>query len=146
MSRKTCKRRIRVAVAPAMATLHCDPRTELIWHTAIEALKGGYATAAHYRQLADCQSLLSLACREKPDSSASTIADAAFVAMSNVFQRNLSTGRWGATGEELNTLYILVDFAQDYWRRQSGLRMNRCINQLKIVREKQFAELEKKAE
>ena len=58
---------------------------------------------------------------------------------------NQSTGRWGATGEELNTLYILVEFAQDYWRRQSGLRMNRCINQLKIVREKQFAELEKKA-
>ena len=145
MSRKTCKRRIRVAVAPAMATLHCDPRTELIWHTAIEALKGGYATSAHYRQLADCQSMLSLACREKPDASAAAVADTAFIAMSNIFQRNQQTQRWGASGEELNALYIMVDFAQDYWRRQSGLRMNRCINQLKIVREKQFAELEKKA-
>lgn len=145
MSRKTCKRRIRVAVAPAMATLHCDPRTELIWHTAIEALKGGYATAAHYRQLADCQSLLSLACREKPDASASAAADMGFIAMSNIFQRQHETGRWGASGEELNALRVMVDFSQDYWRRQSGLRMNRCINKLKIVREKQFAELEKKA-
>jgi len=144
MSRKVCKRRARPAEAPAIVKLATNPEIAIAERMAVEALRGGYFEYHHYRVLSDCHSHLTLAARKRKDDSASSICEMGRLAILNIYDRRLRTQRYGATGEELQALMIMVDFAEDFWKRQSGALLNECIAITSAIRRQQLAESNKK--
>lgn len=145
MSRKACKRRVRRAVEPAMVKLANIPEIGIGERTAIEALRGGYAEYQHYRTLADCHGHLMLAASKRHDDDAKAICQLGYVAMLNIYDRYQKTRRYGATGDELQSLIAMLDFSDDFWRRQSGALLDECIAINSEIRRRQLAESRKKA-
>ncbi|MBS1143401.1 MAG: hypothetical protein H6R14_807 [Proteobacteria bacterium] len=120
MSRKSCKRTHHRLVAPTIVALHLNPEVSLQERQAIAALRGGWATTAHFNILADCRDMLMLAASEKADKSTEICCDLAGIALMNLKDRYIAKKRMGATGDELQALDLLVDTSEDFWKRQGG--------------------------
>lgn len=139
--KKHCKRRIRSASEPAMVRMHCVPDVEIHERLAIQALRGGWATYNTYRTLADCHGALTIGRKRKGDYSLEGAIKASGIALLNIFDRMQATGKVGATGDELRALQLLVDTAEDFWRRQSSGALEYAIAALKEVRKRQIEEM-----
>lgn len=118
--RKRCKRTVRRIVAPTMVAMHLNPEVSLQERGAVLALRGGWAEGSHYNVLADCRDMLMLAASEKHDMDTIAVCDLAGVALLNIKDRYNEKKRFGATGDELRALELLVDVSEDWWKRQSG--------------------------
>ena len=64
--------------------------------------------------------LLSLAAAEKDDRQTLAVCELGLIALQNIKDRYLAKNRIGATGDELQALYALVDVSEDFWKRQPG--------------------------
>lgn len=145
MSRKSCKRRVIRASAPVLVTMANTPDVSIAERIAVEAFGAGFAEYQHYRTVADVQGHLQLAARKKGDPEAGGIADMAGSAILSIYQRYMKTRKYGATGEEMKMLRLLVDYADDFWKRQTGGLLNECAEILLAIRANQLAEGRKKS-
>ena len=96
---------------------------------------GGYADTDSFDNLADCHDLIALT--KAPE--AGPITEVSLYALKNIQDRFEKTEKMGATGEEIKALLALVDFAEDFWSRQSGTVFADVYNQLRAERKKQAA-------
>lgn len=145
MSRKSCKRRIIRASAPVLVTMNGTPEVSIAERIAVEAFGAGFAEYQHYRTIADVQGHLQLAARKKGDAEAAGIADMAGSAILSIYQRYVKTRKYGASGEEMKMLRLLVDYSDDFWKRQTGGLLSECAEMLLLIRRKQLEEMQKKA-
>lgn len=120
MSRKRCKRVVRRLVAPTIVALHLNPEVSLQERMAVEALRGGWATTAHFDLLADTRDMLILAASERNDEQTIAVCSLAGIALMNMKDRYERVKKIGATGDEIQALTLLVDTSEDFWKRQSG--------------------------
>lgn len=118
--RKHCKRSHRRAAAPTLVAYYLNPEVSTQERMSVEAIRAGWAKTAHFDVLADCRDMLSLAAAEKKDGQTQAICDLGLIALQNIKERYLAKNRIGATGDELQALYALVDVSEDFWKRQPG--------------------------
>ena len=145
--RKQCKRRIRPASEPAMVRLSTNPEVGIAERLAIQAMRGGWSDYHNsYKVLADCHGILMIGLRRKKDHSLDGFLQACQIAMMNIYDRYIETKRVGATGDELAMLEVMVDTAEDFWKRQSSTALEIAINALKLVRKSQIEENKRKKE
>lgn len=114
------KRTPRPARCPTLVALHLAPEVGVTERLAAESFTGGWASERQFNVLADCRDLLALAALDKQDRQALVITDLAGMALFNIKDRYLAKQRFGATGDEINALRALVDYSEDFWKRQSG--------------------------
>ncbi len=118
--RKHCKRSHRRAAAPTLVAYYLNPEVSTQERMSVEAIRAGWAKTAHFDVLADCRDMLSLAAAEKKDGQTQAICDLGLIALQNIKERYLAKNCIGATGDELQALYALVDVSEDFWKRQPG--------------------------
>lgn len=118
--RKRTKRQPRPARCPTLVAMHLAPEVETAELMAVQCLANGTACTDQFNILSDCRDLLSLAAHEKRDSSAMAVCEIAYMALMNIKDRYVEKGRLGASGDELQALRVMVEFSQDWWKRQSG--------------------------
>ncbi len=139
--RKQSKRRIRPESEPAMVRLICNPEIGIAERMAIQAMRGGWSDYHNsYRVLADCHGILTIGLKRKKDHSLDGVLQMGLIALLNVYDRYEKTKKVGATGDELSALEVLVDTAEDFWKRQSSTALEIAIATLRRVRESQMAE------
>ena len=118
------------------------PEVEIGERMAIQALKFGYADYENcYRPLADVHGVLHLGAMAKKDKRLTAIIQAAHIALLNIFDRMKSTGKVGASGDEIKILTAMLDAADDFWKRQSSTSLEIAIFRLREVRKRQMMEL-----
>lgn len=118
--RKRCKRTVRRLVAPTIVAMHLNPEVNLQERMAVEAIRAGWADTSHFNVLADCRDMLALAAAEKDDRQTLAVCELGLIALQNLKDRYIEKRRIGATGDELQALYALVDVSEDFWKRQGG--------------------------
>jgi len=123
--------------SPTLVALHLAPEVENIEQTAAYLLNVGKAETRHFNQLLDCQHMLLLAAADKGDEEAVKISQFADIAMKSIRQRQKRTGKIGATGDEMQAINLLVDYSQDWWKRQSGVAFADAYSALDKLREQQ---------
>ena len=124
-----------------MVLLHNAPEIGIFERMALDALTKGHATYENcYRPLADCHGLLTIGAQKQKDDSVRGLIVAGHIAMQNIFDRMQRTKKVGASSDELEALRVMVDVAEDFWKRQSASMMRECIALLKFVRAKQIEE------
>lgn len=114
------KRIPRPARCPTMVAMHLAPEVETTERMALEGFLQGWAGEGQFNILADCRDLLTLAAARKNDAPTLLLCDVAGIALENIKDRYLRTGRMGCTADERAALHALVDVAGDWWKRQSG--------------------------
>lgn len=124
-----------------MVRLFNIPDIGIYERMAVNHLKMGTADYENsYKVLADCHGVLTLGLRHKRDNTLDGVLRLGAVALLNMYDRYKQARRWGATGDELHALIAMLDCNEDFWRRQSSALMDRCINELAFIRQKQYAE------
>lgn len=113
-------RRPRPARCPTLVALHLAPEVGITERLAVDAIAGGWAGTFHFNILADCRDLLTLAAGHKRDAQTTALCDLAGIALLNIKDRYQQYQRIGVSGAELQALRLLVDIAEDFWKRQSG--------------------------
>lgn len=119
MSRRQ-KRTPRPARCPTLVAMHLAPEVGIAERMAVEAVAGGWAEAHHFNILADCHDLLALAADYRKDQQVLAVVDLSAIALLNIKDRYVERNKFGATGDELQALRVLVDVSEDFWKRQSG--------------------------
>lgn len=124
-----------------MVRLATNPEIGITERMAIQAMRGGWADYANsYRVLGDCHGILTIGCRRKKDTTMNAVLSLSMVALLNIFDRMKATNKVGATGDELAALELLVDSAENFWKRQSSTALEIAIVALRRVRERQITE------
>lgn len=118
--RKRCRRTHRRQVAPTLVAYYLNPEVSTQERMAVEAIRAGWAQVAHFDVLADCRDMLALAAAEKRCAQTQAVCELGLIALLNIKDRYFARQRLGASGEELQALYMLVDVAEDFWKRQPG--------------------------
>lgn len=118
--RKHCKRVKRPAHLPTLIALQMNPEVGITERMAAEAFSAGFAGVRQFDILADVRDLLMLSAAERQQQDALDVCDITAEALESIKARHAKTGKFGATGEELKALRLLVDFSEDYWKRTSG--------------------------
>lgn len=118
--RKRCRRTHRREAAPTLVAYYLNPEVSTQERMAVEAIRAGWAAVSHFDVLADCRDMLALAAAEKNDKQTLAVCEIGLIALQNIKDRYLAKSRLGATGDELQALYALVDVAEDFWKRQPG--------------------------
>lgn len=118
--RKHCKRRHYAKAAPTMVAYLLNPEVSTQERMAVVAFRSGWAGASQFNVLADCRDMLALAAAERDDRQTLAVCELALVALENVKTRYREKARFGASGDELQALQVLVDVSEDFWRRQPG--------------------------
>ena len=118
--KKSCKRKPRPIFAPTMIAMLNNPEVGIQERMSIEAMVGGWAQKTHFNQLADCRDMLLIAAKEKDANDILGVCALAGIALTNIRERYDRTGRFGATGDEVNALRFLADVSEDFWLRQGG--------------------------
>jgi hypothetical protein len=119
MSRRH-KRTPRPARCPTLVAMHLAPEVSITERLAVEALVGGWAQPHHFNVLSDCHALLALAADYKDDKQTLAVVELSAFALLNIKDRFIARSVFGATGDELQALRVLVDVSEDFWKRQSG--------------------------
>ena len=118
--RKHTRRRIITPKAPMCVVLSQTPDLTLTELQSVEAIAGGWATTDHFDNLADCRNIMTLAAAERDDEQTLIVCELALHALLGIKDRHAKTGKFGATGDELQALRVLVSVSEDFWLRQSG--------------------------
>ena len=117
--RKRCQR-TRRHVSPPMLINRGLLNTELETQERmfVEAFAGGWATEEHFDNLADMRDALLIAAAYKKDASTLGVCRLTGVALQNIRDRHRTTGRLGASGDELQALRLFATTYRDFWLRQ----------------------------
>jgi hypothetical protein len=84
----------------------------------VQAFCLGFATTAHFDDLADMRNVLTLAAAYKDDDSTMAMCDGMRECMANIRERHIVTGKIGASGDELRLLREFCGVYRDFWMRQ----------------------------
>lgn len=144
--RKRCHRTRRPVSAPMLVNrglVNTDLETRE--RMAVEAFCLGFATTAHYDQLADMRDCLLLSAAAKGDANTIAMCRASGVALMNIATRFKQTGRMGATGDELTILREFCTTYRDYWLRQPVTAYEIAVATLDRARQLNLNEVEIRA-
>lgn len=144
--RKRCNRKVRNVSEPAMVRMSLLPEVELGERLAIEHLRWGTATYDNcYRPLADVHGALTLGVRKYKDETMHPILDLAYIAIINMYDRYMQTKRFGATGDEIQALQLMIDASHDWWNRKPASALEQAVIALSVVRSRQVESAKKEA-
>ncbi len=132
--RKPGKRKPIVPRIPTMVALHSDSTMDLIQHEALAAFRDHRAQPDHFDVLLDCRAVLLLAASHKKEEGVVAICDLAGMALDNLRERYDSGQRLEATDIEVQTLTVLVEVSEDFWRRTSPILFEAATNALTEAR------------
>lgn len=132
---------------PGLLVQSLDKTYELRLRAAVDSFRLGYTSKDQFNDLADVQDLmkLALAIYGKEDASAVAALEVANVALWNIRDRYTQRGKWGATGEELKALDLIVETSICFWNRRSAALFYEAYRQLQKIRQAQYAEQQKEA-
>lgn len=127
MSRRRHKKYTpRPARPPAMVALNITPELGIAQRAAIEGLRGGWADKPQFNALAECCNFLAHGAKVTSDDEAERMADFGSEALASIRARFFKVGKFGASGEELQALVVMIDYSDDWWSRQSGDAFHRA--------------------
>lgn len=112
----------RTAQPPGIVCISLDARYETRLRMSVTAFTGGFAGKDHFLDMCDTHDLLALAnsMAVRPVAGVVEVCKAAEVAILNIHDRELRTGKWGVTADESAALVLLADTAIRFWSAQSG--------------------------
>jgi hypothetical protein len=112
----------RAAQPPGIVCISLDHRYETRLRMSVSAFRGGFAGKDHFLDLCDTHDLLALAnsMATRPVAGVVEVCKAAEIAILNIHDRELRTGKWGVSGDESAALVLLADTAIRFWSAQSG--------------------------
>lgn len=122
---------------PTLVAMHLAPEVSTHERIAVMALTQSWGKPSHFDVLLDCQHLLMFGAADRDDDEAMKVAQFADIAMKSIRDRHKKTGKLGATGDEIRALNVLVDFSEDWWKRQSGLAFADAYRSLDKLRAQQ---------
>ena len=141
MKKRGAHIRHRAASVPGLIAQSLTAEYETRLRMAVEAFRGGWATSAHFNDLADTLDLLQIGIAiypaQRQDNGAAAACQVALVAMQNIRDRYQQRGRMGVSGEELKALDLLANTSLDYWNRRSGALFGEAYRQLMRIRKTQ---------
>lgn len=142
MRKRGARIRNQAKAMPGMIVQALDKRYEIRLRGAVDSFRLGYTEAAHFNDLADTHDLakLGLAIYGKEDEGAAVALELAHVALMNIRDRFTQRRKWGATGEELKALDLLVETSLDLWNRRSAALFYEAYRQLQKIRKAQREE------
>lgn len=110
------------AQPPGIVCISLDVRYETRLRMSVTAFTGGFAGKDHFLDMCDTHDLLALAnsMAMRPVPGVPEVCKAAEIAILNIHDRELQTGKWGVTGDESAALVLLADTAISFWSAQSG--------------------------
>lgn len=89
-------------------------------HLAIEAIRSGAGTSAHIDAIITVGNVLWFGAAIASSKEAEDVSRFMQTAIGSVADRYKTTGKVGATGEELKAICMGQSFQEDWWKRQSG--------------------------
>lgn len=99
----------------------------------VESFALGFADEYHLHAIQDMSNVLSLAAEYKKDDSAKTMCEAMKICILNIMDRHKKTGRYGASGDELNLMREFVGVYSDFWLRQPVKLYEVAVNELQRI-------------
>lgn len=110
------------AQPPGIVCISLDVRYETRLRMSVTAFTGGFAGKDHFLDMCDTHDLLALAnsMAVRPVAGVVEVCKAAEVAILNIHDRELRTGKWGVSADESAALVLLADTAIRFWSAQSG--------------------------
>lgn len=112
----------RAAQPPGIVCISLDQQYETRLRMSVTAFTGGFAGKDHFLDMCDTHDLLALAnsLAVRPVAGVVEVCKAAEVAILNIHDRELRTGKWGVSADESAALVLLADTAIRFWSAQSG--------------------------
>ncbi len=120
MRKRGARIKHRRCTSPMLTATYLAPEVAGRDRVAVMAIKEGWATAEHLNVLLETQQMLIFGAERGSDKEALQVGQLGQMAIANIRDRLKDKGRIGATGEELKALRAMVDYAEDWWKRQSG--------------------------
>ncbi len=111
----------------------------------VQAFTLGFASTAHYDDLADMRNVLTLAAAYKDDDSTLAMCNAMRIVMANIRDRHTRTGKIGASGDELQLLREFVGTYRDFWIRQPAELYGRACDELLKIQSEGLLDANQKA-
>ena len=144
MRKRGAKVRHQNAIAPGLVAQSSNPEYETRLRMAVIALRDGWMERRHFNDLADTLDMLQIGIgsysQQKPDPATRVAIDVCREAMSSIRERYFEKGKFGATGEEMKAMQLLVDVSIDFWNRRSGALYAFAFRQLRNIRAEQHEE------
>lgn len=137
MKKRGAKIKHRSIAPPTLVAMQLAPEVSTQERIAVMALTQPWADTRHFNVLLDCYSMLILAAEHKHDQEAVKVGQFADMALKNIRDRWKRTGKIGATGDEIQALNVLVDYSEDWWKRQSGSLFADAFKALDTLRQQQ---------
>lgn len=109
-------------IAPSLVMRFTNQSIETKEWSALTAFQYGKALPKHYYVLLDVGNILQLAGSSDPARQYATdfVQHEISPVMLSIRERFHKTGKLGCTGAELKALRKMVDFANEFWKRQPG--------------------------
>jgi hypothetical protein len=128
--------------APVLVIRGIDETTiESRERLAVDLFTLGAATQEHFMHLQDALNLLLIAGRSSPSRQyAIDKAETEFKPVVQSIQaRYERTGKWGMSGEEVQTMHHMISFARSFWMRQPMILLDVCHAELSAFYREQKA-------
>jgi hypothetical protein len=112
----------RAAQPPGLVCISLDARYETHLRMSVTAFTKGFATKDQFLDMCDTHDLLALAnsMAARPVAGVPEVCKLAEVAILNIHDREMQTGRWGVTADESAALTLLANTTLNFWSAQSG--------------------------
>ena len=120
MRKKGAKIRHTRAASPMLTASYLTPEVAGRDRVAVMAITQGWATLEHLNIILESQQMLLFGGTRTKDQEAVEMSKFGQIAIGNIRDRMKEKGRIGATGDEIKALRAMVDFCDDWWKRQAG--------------------------
>ncbi len=120
MKKRGARIKQRRCTSPMVVATYLAPEVAGRDRVAVMAITQGWATLEHLNVLLEAQQMLLFGGERTNDNDAMEMSRFAQIAIANIRDRMKEKGRIGATGEEIKALRLMVDYAEEWWKRQSG--------------------------
>lgn len=129
--RKSCKRKVIPRSVPMLINRGLkESDIEIRERMLVQAFALGFATTAHFDDIADMRNVLTLAAAYKSDESTLAMCHGMRECMSGIRERHSATGRIGASGDELRMLQAFCGVYRDFWMRQPVMLYEQACEEL----------------
>jgi len=131
----------RAAQPPGIVCISLDHRYETRLRMSVAAFTGGFAGKDHFLDMCDTHDLLALAnsIAARPVPGVVEVCAAAEIAILNIHDREIATGKWGVSADESAALRLLATAALDFWSAQSGELFRLAYQQMVQMRREERA-------
>lgn len=136
--KKRSHRQRRPKRAPCLIAVGMNVKHEAGMLAAVQAFRRGEASAYNFLDLCDTRDITVIAynMQGRHVDGLVPVLDAAYIALANIRDRREETGRFGASGDELATLALMVNTYTNFWLAQSGDLYGRAREELYRLRMK----------